>query len=188
MWRGIASIIALLLMCGASVIIVPILVIPNMDFHILVPVLQPLHQALACEAGETLDYEYDIYDGYTETHFRCVNAAGRERDVDSILRNPANYAIGVFCLGGLLLLVPFLIAVRQGMMRKPGLAVREAFQQGVQQMRQLPTEMTQSTPVALNASGQQQLDALDKLRQQGFITQEDYEIAKKRVFDNFSAT
>lgn len=179
MWRGIISIIALLLMCGALAIIIPILIIPNMGFHTLVPVLQPLHQALACEAGETLTYDYDTYDGYTETHFRCVDAAGRERDVDRVLQTPANYAIGVFCLGGLLMLVPFLIAVRQGMMMKPGLAAREA----LQQMRQPPTEST-----VLSASGQQQLDALDKLRAQGFIAQEDYEIAKKRILDNFSAT
>ena len=112
MWRGIISIIALLLMCGAAAIIVPILVIPNMDFHILVPVLKPLHQALACESGETLEYEYSVYEGYTEAHFRCVNAGGRERDVDTVLRTPANYAIGVFCVGGLLLLAVFLVSVR----------------------------------------------------------------------------
>ncbi len=176
MWRGIISIIALLLMCGAAAIIVPILVIPNMDFHTLVPFLKPLHQALACEPDETLEYQYDVYEGNTEVHFLCVNAAGRERDVDAVLRTPANYAIGVFCLGGLLLVVPFLIAVRQGMMSKPGQAVQQA-------LRQLPTEMTQSTSTSLNASGQQQLNALDKLRQQGLITQEDYEIAKKRISD-----
>jgi hypothetical protein len=187
MWRGILSIIALLLMCGASVIIIPILVIPNTDFHIFVPVLKPLHQAIACEPGETMDYEYQFYEGNTETRFRCVDTAGRERNVDSVLRTPANYAMGVFCLGGLLLLAPFFVAVRQGMMGASGPAVQAALQQGYQQMRQLPTEMAQNNLTTLNASGQQQLEALDKLRQQGLITSEAYESAKKQVFDNFSA-
>lgn len=44
MWRGILSIIALLLMCGSSIIIAVILAIPSMGFHIVAPVLQPLHQ------------------------------------------------------------------------------------------------------------------------------------------------
>ncbi len=189
MWRGIVSIIALLLMAGAAVIIIPILVIPNTDLHILVPVLQPLHQALACEAGETLDYEYSIDpEGVNETHFRCLDTAGRERDVDSILQTPAYYAIGVFCLGGLLLLAPFLIAVRQGMLGQTGPAVQAALQQGYQQLRELPTEMARSTPTTLNASGQQQLAALDKLRQQGLITQAAYDSAKQKLFDDFSAT
>ncbi len=184
MWRGITSIIALLLMCGAAAVIVPLFVIPNMDFPILVPLVKPLHQALACESGETLEYQYNAYQEYAETHFRCVNAAGRERDVDAIFRTPANYAIGVFCLCGLLLLAPFAVAVRQGMMSQAGQAVQETLQQGYQQ---LTIEMTPSVSTTLNASGQQQLDALDKLRQQGLITQQDYENAKKRIIDDFRA-
>ena len=189
MWRGILSIIAVLLMAGAAVIIIPILVIPNTELHSLVPVLQPLHQALACEAGETLDYEYTTdADGASETHFRCVNAAGRERDVDSVLQTPANYAIGVFCLGGLLLLGPFLIAVRQGMLGQAGPAAQAALQQGYQQLRQLPTEMAQTSPTTLTVSGQQQLAALDQLREQGLITPDAYARAKHKLFDDFRAT
>ncbi len=187
MWRGILSILALLLMGGALVVIIPIFILPNTDLHILLPVLKPLHQALACEPGEQMEYEYQNYDGTTETHFRCVNASGRERDVDSILRRPANYALAVFCLGGLLLLAPFYVAVRQGMMRETMPAVQDALQQSYQQVRQLSTDPTQSTSATLNASGQQQLDALNKVRQQGLITQEAYENAKKQIFDNFSA-
>ena len=187
MWRGIVSMIALLLMCGALAIIVPILVLPNTSWHSLIPVLKPLHQALACEAGETMEYAYRLDETGTETGFRCVNAAGRERNVDSILKTPANYAIGVFCLGGLLMLAPLFVAVRQGMRGESGAAVQAALQQSYEQMRQLPIELTQNT-ATLNASGQQQLEALDRLRQQGFITQEAYESAKKQIFDNFSAT
>lgn len=188
MWRGIVSIIALLLMCGASVIIIPIMIIPNTTLHSFVPVLKPLHQALACEPGETMDYEYESYDGVTETRFRCVNAAGIERNVDSVLRTPASYAVGVFCLGGLLMLAPLFIAVRRGVRGESGPEVQAALQHSYEQMRQLPTELAQSTPTMLNASGQQQLAALDKLREQGFITQEAYESARKQIFDNFSAT
>ncbi len=189
MWRGIVSIIAVLLMAGAALIIIPILVIPNTGLHGLVPVLQPLHQALACAAGETLDYEYTTdADGATETHFRCVAAAGRVRDVDSVLLTPAYYALGVFCLGGLLLLGPFLIALRQGMLGQTGPAVQEALQQGYQQLRQLPTEMVQSSPTSLTASGQQQLAALDQLRAQGLITPDAYARAKQKLFDDFRAT
>ncbi|MEQ8676006.1 MAG: hypothetical protein RLP44_18855 [Aggregatilineales bacterium] len=188
MWRGIVSILALLLMCGASAIIIPILILPNTDLHLFVPVLKPLHQALACEAGETMEYDYQSFDGVNETHFRCVDGTGRERDVDSVLRRPAHYAFGVFFLGGLLMLLPFYVAVKQGMMGETGPAMQEALQQSYEQMRQLSSEMTQSTPATLTASGQQQFDALNKLRQQGFITQEAYESAKKQIFDNFSET
>lgn len=187
MWRGIVSILALLLMCGASVVIIPILILPNTGLHTLVPVLKPLHQALACEPSEKMEYEYQSYDGVSEAHFRCVDANGRERDVDSILRKPANYALAVFCLGGLLMLAPLFVAVRQGMMGEAGPAVQDALQQSHQQVRQLSTEMTQNSATTLNASGQQQLDGLNKLREQGFITQEAYESAKKQIFDNFSA-
>jgi hypothetical protein len=187
MWRGIVSIVALLLMCGASVIIIPIMILPNTDLHMLVPVLKPLHQALACEPGEEMEYDYQFSDMGNETHFRCVNAAGRERDVDSALQTPANYALGVFFLGGLLMLAPFFVAVRKGMMGESGPAVQQALQQGYQQMRQMSAEMTQGTAATLNATGQQQLDALNKVREQGLITQEAYESAKTKIFDNFSA-
>ncbi|MCU0497824.1 MAG: hypothetical protein MUF87_10765 [Anaerolineae bacterium] len=186
MWRGIVSIIALLLMGGSAIIITTLLVIPSMGFHILVPVLQPLHQALACEAGETLNYEYEFFDNTTTVHFRCVNAAGSARDVDPVLRTPANYAIGVFCLGGLLLLVPFFFALRQGTMKEAESAVGQALQQGIEEMQAMT--QSQSSLTTLTSSGQQQLDALEKLRQQGHITQEAYEIAKKRIFDIFSAS
>ncbi|MBK8030351.1 MAG: hypothetical protein IPK17_12775 [Chloroflexi bacterium] len=190
MWRGILSIIAVLLMAGAAVIIIPILVIPNTELHSLVPVLQPLHQALACEAGETLDYEYTTdADGASETHFRCVNAAGRERDVDSVLQTPANYAIGVFCLGGLLLLGPFLIAVRQGMLGQAGPAAQAALQQGVSAAAstadrdgaKLPRR---PSPYPVNSSSPRWTNCASR----GLITPDAYARAKQKLFDDFSAT
>jgi hypothetical protein len=191
MWRGIVSIVALLIIIGSLIIIVPILIIPNTFLHQLVPVLKPLHQALACHAGETMDYEMSYSAEGDEVHYRCVDAAGNERDVDTILMTPAYYALGTLCLGVLLMLGPFLIMLRKGMRGESGPELQAVLQQSYDQLRQIPTAMTQdSSPTAvsttLNASGKQQLEALDKLRQQGLIPQDAYETARQRIFDNFS--
>ncbi len=192
MWRGIVSIVALLIIIGSLIIIIPILIIPNTFLYQFVPVLKPLHQALACKPGETMEYEnVFIGDGY-EIRYRCVDAAGNERDVDSVLRTPAHYALGTLCLGVLLMLGPFLIMLRKGLRGETGPELQAVLQQSYDQLRQIPTAMTQdSSPTAvsaaLNASGKQQLEALDNLRQQGLISPDAYEIAKQRIFDNFSA-
>src|SRR5687768_8628083 len=94
MWRGIVSIVALLLIVGSLIVIVPIMVIPNTFLHGLVPVLKPLHQAIACNADETMQYENVYVVNSYEIRFRCVNAAGSERNVDSILLRPAYYSLG----------------------------------------------------------------------------------------------
>ncbi|HEX2618490.1 MAG TPA: hypothetical protein VHL11_00050, partial [Phototrophicaceae bacterium] len=88
MWRGIVSIVALLLIIGSLVIIVPIMIIPNTFLYQFVPVLQPLHEALACNDEETMKYEHVFSVDSEEVHYRCVDAAGHERDVDSILFRP----------------------------------------------------------------------------------------------------
>jgi hypothetical protein len=186
MWRGIVSIVALLLIVGSLIVIVPIMIIPNTFLYQFVPVLQPLHQALACNSEETLEYEQVyVVDSY-DTHYRCVNAAGRVRDVDDVLLRPAYYSLGTLCLGGLLMLAPLYVAVRQGVRGETGPELQNALQQSYNQLRQMPTAMTQGGPTTLNASGQQQLDALDKLRQQGLISSDAYEIAKQKIFDDFS--
>jgi hypothetical protein len=186
MWRGIISIVALLLIVGSLLIIIPIMIIPNTFLYSFVPVLQPLHQALACNPGETMEYEQVyIVDSY-ETRYRCVNAAGRVRDVDDILLRPAHYSLGTLCLGGLLMLAPLFVALRQGLQGETGPELQNALQQSYNQLRQMPNAMTQAIPTTLNASGQQQLEALDKLRQQGLISQDAYEIAKQTIFDDFS--
>jgi hypothetical protein len=192
MLRGIISIIALLIIIGSLIIIVPIMIIPNTFLHQLVPVLKPLHQAIACRPGETMDYETFSGAESDEVRFLCVDAAGNERHVDDILLRPAQYALGTLCLGVLLMLGPFLIAMRKLMRSESGPQLQAAFQQSYDQLRQIPTAMTQdSSPTAvstmLNASGQQQLEALDKLRQQGLISQDAYETARQSIFDHFSA-
>ena len=48
--------------------------------------------------------------------------------------------------------------------------------------------MAQTSPTTLTVSGQQQLAALDKLRQQGLITPDAYARAKQKLFDDFRAT
>lgn len=175
MWRGILSIVALLLIVGSLIIIVPIMIIPNTFLHQLVPVLKPLHQALACTDGETMEYEQVyVVDSY-ETHYRCVDAAGQVRDVDDVLLRPAYYSLGTLCLGGLLMLAPLFVAFRQVVNGNLGDDLQQSY-------NQMPSAMT-----TLNASGQEQLAALDKLRQQGLISQDAYTIAKQRIFDNFSS-
>jgi hypothetical protein len=186
MWRGIMSIVALLLIVGSLIVIIPIMIIPNTFLYPFVPVLQPLHQALACTSGETMEYEQVyIVDSY-ETRYRCVNAAGHVRDVDAILLRPAHYSLGTLCLGGLLMLVPLFVAVRQGLQGETGSELQTALQQSYNQLRQMPTAMTQAAPTTLNVSGQQQLEALNTLRQRGLISQDAYEIAKQKIFDDFS--
>lgn len=192
MWRGIVAIVALLLIVGSLVIIVPIMIIPNTSLHQLVPVLKPLHQAMACQAGETMEYEYDFFADGNRMYFRCVDAAGNERDVDGVLLTPAYYALGTLCLGGLLMLAPLAVAVRQGMRGETGVELQAVLKHSAEQMRQMPSAMSQGdaaalNTTALNASGKQQLEGLEKLRQQGLINQEAYEAAKKQIFDHFSA-
>ncbi|MBZ0291305.1 MAG: hypothetical protein K8L99_01945, partial [Anaerolineae bacterium] len=85
MWRGIVSIIALLIIIGSLMIIVPILIIPNTFLYQFVPVLKPLHQALACTSGETMEYETVVVVDSDELRYRCVDAAGNRRNVDDIL-------------------------------------------------------------------------------------------------------
>lgn len=190
MWRGIVSIVALLIIIGSLIIIVPILIIPNTFLYQFVPVLKPLHQALACKPGETMEYETVYIADANEIRYRCVDAAGNKRDVDDILVTPAHYALGTLCLGVLLMLVPLFIAVRQGMRGETSPELQAALQQSLNQIRQTPTAMTQAASstasTTLNASGKQQLDALDNLRQHGLISQDAYEIAKQHIFDNFS--
>lgn len=187
MWRGIVAIVALLLIVGSLVIIVPIMIIPNTFLYQFVPVLKPLHQAMACNDGETMEYEYVYSVDSEELRYRCVDAAGNERDVDDIMFTPAYYALGTLCLGVLLMFAPLSVAVRQGLRGETGVELQAALQQSHDQLRQIPSAMTQGDATALNASGKQQLEALDKVRQQGLINQEAYEVAKKHIFDNFSA-
>jgi hypothetical protein len=192
MWRGIMSIVALLIIIGSLIIIVPIMIIPNTFLHQVVPVLKPLHQAIACNAEETMQYEqvYSV-ESYV-THFRCVDAAGRERDVNDILLRPAHYSLGTLCLGVILMLGPLFVAVRQGMRGETSPELQAVLKQSYEQLRQVPTAMTQSGSATVSTagtqqSGTQQLEALDKLRQLGLISPEAYEIAKQQIIDNSSA-
>jgi hypothetical protein len=136
-----------------------------------------------------MEYEYVYIVDSEEVRFRCVDTAGNERDVDDVLLTPAYYSLGTLCLGILLMLAPLYVAVRQGIRGETGPEMQAALQQSYEQLRQVPSVMIQSDPnaSALNASGKQQLEALDKLHQQGLINQEAYEVAKKRIFDDFSA-
>jgi hypothetical protein len=187
MLRGIISIVALLIILGSLIVIIPIMVIPHTFLHQLVPVFKPLHQAIACNPGETMDYE-TIYSGESDTlRYLCVDAAGNERNVDDILYRPANYALGTLCFGVLLLVWPFMVAMRQTMRSENGPVLQAALQQSVDQLGQMKTTISEmSAQPSLNASGLQQLDALNKLRQQGLITPDAYETAKQRIFDNFT--
>ncbi|MEO8612535.1 MAG: hypothetical protein ABI690_31855 [Chloroflexota bacterium] len=186
MWRGMISIVALLIIIGSLIIIIPILIIPNTFLYQFVPVLKPLHQALACTSGETMEYEHTYVDGSEDTHYRCVDTAGNKRNVDDKLLTPANYALGTLCLGVLLMFVPLYIAVRRGLRGETSPELQAALQQSYDQFRQIPTAMTQTNTSSLSASGKQQLDALDKLRQGGLISTDAYETARQHIFDHFS--
>lgn len=187
MLRGIISIVAVLIIVGSLIVIVPIMIIPQTFLHQLVPVLKPLHQAMACEPGETMDYE-TTYSAESDTlRYLCVDAAGHERNVDDIIYRPANVALGTLCFGVLLLVGPFLIAMRNAMRGESGPVLQAALQQSADQLGQMKTAISEmGAQPSLNASGLQQLDALNKLRQQGLITQDAYETAKQQIFDNFT--
>jgi hypothetical protein len=188
MFRGIVSIIALVMVCSASVVMASIWIFPNMSLFQVVTVLQPLHQAIACEAGETMTYEYVVVMESEEVQFRCVNEAGVERNVDDIIQRPALYALGVFGVGVLLLMGPFLVAMRREFGGERGAALRTMIEQGTPPMQPGSVLTAQSAAPLLSATGQQQLEALDKLRQQNLIAQDAYEIARKRIFDNFASS
>lgn len=190
MLRSIVSIIGLILIAGSLLVIVPIMWIPNTFLHAVVPVLAPLHQRIACVDGETIAYEsVTDQDGVSETHFRCVNERGVERDVDDALLTPAYYAYGTLCLGGLLWLVPLVITLRKGLRGEHGAELQNALQTGFQQTRAGLSQMGESsTPTAVSAdpSGQsegvrQQLSAIEDLRRKGMINEEAYAEARKRI-------
>jgi hypothetical protein len=183
MWRGILSIIALLLICSSSLVMAGIWVIPNMGFYQFVPILQPLHQ-LACSQGETLEYEFvSDMDGVLQATYQCVNRDGIERDITEQLQQPATYALGVFCVGLLLMSVPFYIAIRRSGSNQDGAEMQALFTKSVQQMQDVATQDTPTTVQSNNK--QQQLDQVDKLLQNGIITQEAYNIARQRILDSF---
>ena len=188
MWRGILSVIALMLVCGSSVVITSIWVLPNTFLYRFIPVLQPLHQAMACEAGETMEYEYVFVLDSQEVQYRCVSAAGLVRDVDGIVERPALYALATLSLGVLLLVNPFRIAMRQAFSGESGAALATMLQQHSQETQPQQDVTSANKRSALTATGQQQLDALEKLRQQKLITQEAYEAAQKQIFDNFRSS
>jgi len=194
MLRGLLSIGGVLLIAGSLVVIVPLLILPNTFLHQLVPYLAPLHQSLACNAGETIDYDtFDRGEGY-ETHYLCVDARGTKRDVDNVLLRPAYLSLGTLCLGGLLLIAPLGFAIRQGLRGETGPEMQAALQQSYEGLRKSLAEINQSgaaevkTVAESTAQGdsiKQQLAALEQQREQGLISQPDYDAARKQILDQF---
>lgn len=135
-----------------------------------------------------MEYEQLYFDGALEVQFRCVNAAGTERNVNGIVQRPAYYALGTLCLGGLLLLGPFIGAMRRELSGERWAGPQMAVQPHAQQMHPQPAAMMQSNLPTLNAAGQQQLDSLEKLWQQKLITRDGYEAAKKQIFEHFHSS
>jgi hypothetical protein len=181
MWRGILSIIALLLICSSSLVMAGIWIIPNMGFYQFVPILKPIHQ-LACSQGETLEYKFAIHVDDVLA-YQCVNSAGTTRDITDQIEQPAVYALGVLCVGLLLMSAPFYIAMRQTTSNKSGVDIQGLVAKSYQEMQDMATQDTATT--IKTSAKQQQFDELDKLLQQGMITQEAYDIARKRILDSF---
>lgn len=200
--RTISSIAGLLLIAGSALIIIPLWVIPNTFLHQLVPVLSPLHQALACETGETIHYDYNprgtefSSDSGMTTHYRCVDSLGRERDVDDKILGPANTSFSTLLLGVILFAIPLALAIRDAAQGKSGAEAQAAIQMGVAGMRQSLNEakMTQNTSTIHTAPPLSspdnpmidQLRALEQLYQQGAISQAEYAAGRQRILDTFA--
>jgi hypothetical protein len=188
MLRGLVSIIALIIIVASLVVLIPLYFLPNTSLHTLIPYLAPLHQALACNEGETIAYDLQTNVNLSlETHYLCVDARGNERDVDQALLQPANYAMGTLCLGGLLMLAPLLIAVRKGVRGETGPELQTALRQSFSAAREGFAQMRQAgaAPQAQDTSLKGQLEALELRRQQGLIRQSDYEVEKQNILNSF---
>jgi hypothetical protein len=145
MLRGLLSIVAVIVIAASLLVMLPTIILPNTFLHQIVPVLAPLHQAIACNDGETIDYKtLTDADGAIDTHFLCVNASGIERNVDAALRRPGYIGVGTLCLGGLLLLGPFLFAMRQTMSGAYGAESQTALRMGLEQTRRGFAELKES--------------------------------------------
>src|ERR1700712_2426541 len=98
MLRGLLSIAGVLVIAASLLVMLPTIILPNSFLHQIVPLLAPLHQALACENDETIRYKtFDTDEGF-DTHFLCVSASGIERNVDAVLRRPGYISMGTLCL------------------------------------------------------------------------------------------
>ena len=153
MVRGLLSIVGVIVIVVSLLVMLPTIILPNTFLHQLVPVLAPLHQAIACHDGETIDYKtLTDADGAIDTHFLCVSASGVERNVDDVLRRPGYIGAVTLCLGGLLLLGPFLFAMRQTMSGAYGAETQAALRMSIEQTRRgfaelKETDMTGTTSV-----------------------------------------
>lgn len=190
--RSILSIVSLIIIVASLVVIVPLMILPNTFLHQVIPILAPLHQALACSDGETIRYETTSYqDGY-DTYYRCVDAVGSERNVDDILRRPAIISMGTLCFGVLLMLIPLYMTVRAGANSQSSEELQTALRQSVTQMEQSFREGGQATVAAappkthFDEPLSQQLQALDQLLQQGMISQSDYALARRKLLDSLT--
>ena len=189
MFRGLLSIIALGIIIASLVVLIPLYLIPNTFLHTLVPFLAPLHQVIACTDGETIDYDLQTdANGVIDTHYLCVDARGNERNVDDVLLRPAYYSMGTLCLGGLLMLAPLLIAVRKGVRGESGPELQSALRQSFSAAREGFAQMGQDvgSMQAQDTTLKGQLAALDQRRQQGLISQSDYEVEKQNILTSFS--
>jgi len=181
MLRGLLSIIALIIIVASLIVLIPLYLLPNTSLHTLIPYLAPLHQALACHDGETIEYDIqrDVDMGL-ETHYLCVDARGNQRNVDDALLRPAYYSMGTLCLGGLLMLVPLFIAVRKGVRGETGPELQAALRQSFSAAREGFAQMGSQ-----DTSLKGQLEALELRRQQGLISQSDYDVEKQRILTSF---
>ena len=188
MLRGLLSIIALIIIVASLIVMVPLVILPNTFLHTVIPFLAPLHQALACTEGETIEYDLQTdANSVLETHYLCVDARGNERDVDDVLLRPAYYAMGTLCLGGLLMLAPLIIAVRKGVRGETGPELQSALRQSFSAAREGFAQMGQTgvPPQAQDTTLKGQLEALELRRQQGLISQSDYEVEKQKILTSF---
>lgn len=135
MLRGILSIIGVLVIAASLLVMLPTIILPNTSLHQIIPVLAPLHEAIACRDDETIRYQTYQDESSYDTHFLCVDASGIERNVDATLRRPGYISVGTLCVGGLLLLGPLIFAMRQASSGAYGIETQNALRMGVEQAR-----------------------------------------------------
>lgn len=163
MLRGLLSILSLIIIIPSLIVMIPTVILPGTFLYQVVPIFAPLHQAIACTAGETIQYELEYSAEYNETHFLCVDAAGRERNVDDVLLRPGNIASLTCFIGVLLMFVPLFFTVRAGWRGEHGAEMQNAMQEALAASQRAIAEMSQgsTTSTTMGASASDEGEAVE---------------------------
>lgn len=196
MVRSLFAFLGLIIIGGSVLVMLPTIILPDTFAHQIVPLFAPLHQAMACKEGETIEYRSDntIARNDDITRFFCVNTAGDSRNVNNEIRTPGNIASMTFLVGVGLLLLSLFMTLRAGSKGEFTPQTQQILQstpnvikQGWAETQAISEQNSPSTELPpLTQSGTEQLAALDQLRARGLISQSSYEISRQAIIKEYA--